>query len=164
MLPDESLVRRDDVPLSVTRVRILGEEGVDIRGELLTSQTSREALSTYDFLETRIENAVLVETATLGGALALLNDIDWYLTRYARASEVLEPSVSETEWLSRRLAESMYEHGLEPDETDEFYVVRGVRDGDVLQPLYSRGEPAEYDLAETDFVTVTRVDEEEFRA
>lgn len=148
----------------MTRVRILGEEGVDLRGELLTSQTSREALSTYDFLETRIDNAVVVETATLGGALALLNDLDWYLTRYARTSEVLEPSVSEDEWLSRRLAERMYEHGLDSEETREFYVVRGVRDGEVLQPLYSRGEPAEYDLAETDFVTVTRVDEEEFRS
>lgn len=161
--PDESLVRRRDISLSVTRVRILGEEGVDVRGELLTSETSREALSTYDFLETRIENAVVVETATLGGALALLNDLDWYLTRYARASEVLEPSVSEDEWLSRRLAENVYEGSMDADETDEFYIVRGVRDGELLQPLYSRSEPAEYDLAETDFVTVTRVDEEEFR-
>jgi len=150
----------------VTRLRILGEDDVDLRGELLTSETSREALSTYDFLETRIDNSVVVETATLGGALALLNDIDWYLTRYARTAEVLEPSVSEDEWLSRRLAERLYENrerDTEPDETDEFYVVRGVRDGELLQPLYSRGEPAEYDLAETDFVTVTRVNETEFR-
>jgi len=86
----------------VTRVRILGEEGYDVRGELVSSETSREALSTYDFLETPIENAVVVETATLGGALALLNDLDWYLTRYARAAEVLEPSVSEDAWLSTR--------------------------------------------------------------
>lgn len=147
----------------MTRVRILGKEGVDVRGELLTSETSREALSTYDFLETRIENAVVVETATLGGALALLNDLDWYLTRYANASEVLEPSVSEQEWLSRSLAEGVYEGKIDADETDEFYVVRGVCDGDVLQPLYSRDEPAEYDLAETDLVTVTRVEESEFR-
>lgn len=149
----------------MTRVRLLGKDECDLRGELLTSETSREALSTYDFLETRIDNAVVVETATLGGALALLNDLDWYLTRYARAAEVLEPSVSEEEWLSRRLAERLYENREEdvnPDDTREFYVVRGVKDGELLQPLYSRGEPAEYDLAETDFVTVTRVDETEF--
>jgi len=146
----------------VTRVRVLGKDEYDLRGELLTSETSREALSTYDFLETRIENVVVVETATLGGALALLNDLDWYLTRYARASEVLEPSVSEDEWLSRRLAERIYEGKIDADDTDEFYVVRGVKDGELLQPLYSRGEPAEYDLAETDFVTVTRLDESEF--
>jgi len=146
----------------VTRVRVLGKDEYDLRGELLTSETSREALSTYDFLETRIENVVVVETATLGGALALLNDLDWYLTRYARASEVLEPSVSEDEWLSRRLAERIYEGKIEADDTDEFYVVRGVSDGELLQPLYSRREPAEYDLAETDFVTVTRLDESEF--
>lgn len=146
----------------MTRVRVLGKEEYDLRGELLTSETSREALSTYEFLETRIENAVVIETATLGGALALLNDLDWYLTRYARASEVLEPSVSEDEWLSRRLAERVYEGKTDAGDTDEFYVVRGVSDGELLQPLYSRGEPAEYDLAETEFVTVTRLDESEF--
>ena len=146
----------------MTRVRVLGKDEYDLRGELLTSETSREALSTYDFLETRIENAVVVETATLGGALALLNDLDWYLTRYARASDVLEPSVSEEEWLSRRLAERVYEGKIDADDTDDFYVVRGVSDGELLDPLYSRGESAEYDLAETDFVTVTRLDESEF--
>lgn len=146
----------------MTRVRILGKDGYDLRGELLASETSREALATYDFLDTRIENALVVETATLGGALALLNDLDWYLTRYARAAEVLEPSVSDDEWLSRRLAERLYESRVEPEETREFYLVRGVKDGQVLQPLYSRSEPAEYDLADVDSVTVTRVDETEF--
>jgi hypothetical protein len=146
----------------VTRVRILGDDGYDVRGELVSSETSREALSTYDFLDTPIENAVVVETATLGGALALLNDLDWYLTRYARAAEVLEPSVSDDEWLSRRLAERVYEDRIDADGTREFYVVRGVKDGELLDALYSRNEPAEYDLADTDFVTVTRIDETEF--
>mgnify|MGYP006926871266 CR=1 FL=1 len=146
----------------MTRVRILGKDGYDIRGELLSSETSREALATYDLIDSPIKNAVVVETATLGGALALLNDLDWYLTRYARASEVLEPSVSEDEWLSRRLAERVYESRIDADETAEFYVVRGVEDGEVLDPLYSRNQPAEYDLAEVDFVTTTRIDETEF--
>ena len=146
----------------MTRVRILGQDGYDLRGELLSSETSREALATYDFLDTRIDNAVVVETATLGGALALLNDLDWYLTRYARAAEVLEPSVSENEWLSRRLAERVYEDRTDAGDTDEFYIVRGVKDGELLDPLYSRDEPAEYDLADSDFVTTTRLDETEF--
>jgi hypothetical protein len=146
----------------VTRVRVLGKDGYDIRGELIASETSREALATYDLLDTRIDNAVAVETATLGGALALLNDLDWYLTRYARTAEVLEPSVSENEWLSRRLAERVYGDRVDVSETDEFYLVRGVRDGEPLDPLYSRNEPAEYDLGDTDFVTATRIDETEF--
>jgi len=146
----------------VTRVRILGDDGYDVRGELLSSETSREALATYDFLDADIDNAVVVETATLGGALALLNDLDWYLTRYARAAEVLEPSVSDDEWLSRRLAERVYEDRINADDTDECYVVRGVKDGELLDPLYSRNEPAEYDLADADFVTTTRIDETEF--
>jgi len=146
----------------VTRVRLIGKDDYDLRAELLTSETAREALSTYDMEEGRIDNTVSVETATLGSALALLNDLDWYLTRYVRAAEVLEPSVSDEEWLSRRLAERLYSERVEPEETDEFYAVRGVRDGQLLDPLYSRGSPADYDLAETDFVTVARVDEEEF--
>jgi hypothetical protein len=146
----------------VTRVRVIGKDGYDLRGELLASDTSREALATYDFLDTRIDNSIVVETATLGGALALLNDLDWYLTRYARATEVLEPSVSEEEWLSRRLAERVYEDRIDADETAEFYAVRGVRDGELLDPLYSRNEPAEYDLADAEFVTTTRIDETEF--
>jgi len=146
----------------VTRLRLLGKDEYELRAELLTSETARDALSTYELKEGRIENTVIVETATLGGALALLNDLDWYLTRYVRATEILEPSVSDEEWLSRRLAERIYTEGTPPEETDEFYIVRGVKDGEVLDPLYSRGSPAEYDLAETDFVTVTRVDGEEF--
>ena len=146
----------------MTRVRVLGKDDYDLRSELLSSETSREALATYDFLDTRIDNAVVVGTATLGGALALLNDLDWYLTRYARAAEVLEPSVSEDEWLSRRLAERVYEDRIDSDETDEFYIVRGVKDGELLDPLYSRDEPAEYDLGDADFVTTTRLDETEF--
>jgi len=146
----------------VTRVRLLGKDDYDLRAELLTSDTAREALSTYDLEEGRIDNTVTVETATLGSALALLNDLDWYLTRYVRAAEVLEPSVSDDEWLSRRLAERVYSERVEPEETDEYYVVRGVSDGELLDPLYSRGSPAEYDLADADFVTVTRVEESEF--
>jgi len=146
----------------VTRVRILGKEGYDVRGELLSSETSRGALATYDFLDTRIDNAVVVETATIGGALALLNDLDWYLTRYARAAEVLEPSVSEDEWLSRKLASRLYQNRIDADDTREYYAVRGVKDGELLDTLYSRSEPAEYDLGDADFVTTTRIDEAEF--
>ncbi|MDY6779732.1 MAG: DUF5804 family protein [Halobacteria archaeon] len=146
----------------MTRVRIVGDDDYDIRHELLSSATSSQALATYEFLETPIENAVELETATLGSALSLLNDLDWYLTRYADWVEVLEPSVSDDEWLSRDLATRLYERDLEPEETRGFYAVRGVKDGESLEPLYTRGSPSEYDLDETDFEVVTRISEDEF--
>lgn len=146
----------------MTRVRIVGKENYNLRYELITSPTSREALSTYDVLETDLENTVEVETASIGSALALLEDIDWYLTRYADFVNILEPSVSEDEWLSRELARELYERDIDPEETDEFYAVRGLEDGNVLEAMYVRGEPAEYDLHDVDEVIVTRISEDEF--
>jgi hypothetical protein len=148
----------------MTRVRLVGKDDVDLRYELVSSETSREALATYEFLPSPIENAVELETPSLGAALALLNDLNWYTVMYTERVEVLEPSVSEEEWLSRDLAHHIYEDRVSPDETREFFAVRGVADGEVLEPLYTRDEPGTYDLhdAEIDETIVTRITEEEF--
>lgn len=134
---------------------------MDIEYELVASETSREALSTYDRLDSPLDNAVEVWTSSLGAALALMNDLDWYLRRYADWVAVLEPSVSEEEWLSRRLATQVYERDLPPEETEGYYAIHGVRDGELLEPMYVRSR-SEYDLHETDYVVVTRITEEEF--
>lgn len=139
----------------------MGRGGVDLEYELVASETSREALSTYDRLECPLDNAVEVWTSSLGAALALLNDLDWYLRRYARWVAVLEPSVSEEEWLSRRLATRVYERDLDPEETEGYYAVHGVRDGELLEPMFARSA-AGYDLYEVDSVVVTRITEEEY--
>ena len=65
----------------MTRVCLVGSEDVTLQYELLSRETSREALATYDLYEP-FENAVGVETVSLGAAVALLNDLDWYLTRF----------------------------------------------------------------------------------
>ncbi len=148
----------------MTRVRILGREDVSLEYELVTSETAREALSSYDRVESEVEirNSVVYRTSSLGGALASLNDLDWYLTRYARFSEVLEPSVSTHEWISRSLARKLYEREVDPEDTTEYYLVRGVVDGELREPVYGKEEPPEYDLYDTDDVTVTRISEDEF--
>lgn len=148
----------------MTRVRLIGKDEYDLREELRSSETSRRALSTYELKYTPLENVVEIETATIGAGLALLNDLNWYVRRYCRAAELLDPEVSEEQWLSRELARKLYETDMEPEETREYLKVRGVREGELLEPLYAREEPPEYDLAESEYSVVTRIDESEFRS
>lgn len=148
----------------MTRVCLVGDPDVDVRYELLSRETAREALSTYDLAEP-FENTVGVETVSLGSAVALLNDLDWYLVRFTDAALVLEPSVSDEEWLSRDLATAIRNDRLEPQESGDLLKVYGVDDGRLVEPLFVRrseeGVP-EYDLREVDRTVVVRVTDEEF--
>jgi hypothetical protein len=112
---------------------------------------------------------VAVDTVSLGAAVSLLNDLNWYLVRYAREAWVCDPSVSATEWLSRDLAEQVRADTVAPAETAQFCRVHGVRDGELLDPLYASRTDADdplpdYDLAECDGTAVVRVTETEFDA
>ena len=148
----------------MTRVCLVGAEDVDLRFELLSRETSREALATYD-VEQPFENTVAVDTVSLGAAVALLNDLNWYLVRFADEALILDPSVSETEWLSRELATAVRNGDVDPDGTNEFLKIYGVDDGRLVEPLYVRrteGEHPEYDLRDVDETVVVRVDPDEF--
>lgn len=109
----------------MTRVCLVGAEDVHLQYELLSRETARDALAAYDLREP-YENTLAVETVSLGAAVALLNDLNWYLVRFVDDSFVLEPSVSETEWLSRDLATSIRNNEVDPGETDRFLRVYGV--------------------------------------
>jgi hypothetical protein len=65
----------------MTRVCLVGKEDVELRYELVSRETAREALATYELTEP-YHNTVAVETVSLGGAVALLNDLNWYLVRF----------------------------------------------------------------------------------
>ncbi|WP_135663056.1 DUF5804 family protein [Halorhabdus rudnickae] len=110
----------------MTRVCLLGSENVRLRQTLLSHETAREALRTYDLSEP-FHNAVGLETVSLGAAVALLNDLNWYLVRYADAALVREPSVSESEWLSRDLATAIRDDRVAPAESDRYLKVYGVQ-------------------------------------
>lgn len=175
----------------MTRVCLVGDDDVDLRRELLASETARDALSSYD-IEEPYANTVAVETISLGAAVSLLNDLNWYLVRYAADALVLEPSVSGTEWLSRGVARAIRAEELEPAATGELLKIYGVatpsppdeaaesedRDEDappppasasprLVEPLYARrvgeGTP-EYDLRDVDDTVVVRVTPAEFGA
>lgn len=148
----------------MTRVCLVGAEDVDLRFELLSRETSREALATYD-LEQPFENTIAVETVSLGAAVAFLNDLNWYLVRFADDAFVLDPSVSETEWLSRDLATAVRNGAVDPAETEEYLKIYGNDDGRLVEPLYVRrsdGDHPEYDLRDVDETVIVRVGREEF--
>ncbi|AGB37368.1 DUF5804 family protein [Natronococcus occultus] len=171
----------------MTRVCLVGDPEVNLQYELLSRETSREALATYD-LERPFENSLAVRTVSVGAAISLLNDLDWYLTRFVDEALVREPSVSGTEWLSRSLADELRNGVLEADDTGEFCKIYGLErpdtdpnddedgtDGDptdasrtrprLVEPLYVRrtdGDLPEYDLRDVAETLVVRLTEAEY--
>lgn len=148
----------------MTRVCLVGSDDVDLRYELLSRETARAALSTYD-LSNPFANTVALETVSLGAAVALLNDLNWYLVRFADIALIKEPSISETEWLSRDLATAVRDRELPPAETDQRLCVYGVEADELVEPMYvSRidGDIPAYDLRDVDETVVVRVSDDEF--
>lgn len=167
--PRESPLAGARVAFAVTRVCLLGEDEVDFPRDLLVYETAREALASYD-LQEPFANSVAVETVSVGAAVSLLNDLSWYLVRLVEASFVQEPSISESEWLSRDLATEVRNEEREPADTGEFLMVYGLRERDegppeILDPMYLRridGEIPDYDLYDVEDTLVVRVTEAEF--
>lgn len=145
-------------------VCLVGDPGVNLQYELLSRETAREALATYEFDEP-FDNSLAVETVSLGAAIALCNDLDWYLVRFVDETLVREPSVSSEEWLSRELAMQVRNGELPPEETDRLLKVYGLVDGELVDPMFLTrvdGSVPEYDLREVDETVVVRVSEREF--
>ncbi len=148
----------------MTTVCIVGKPDVDVRFELLSRETAREALATHD-LSVPWENTVAVGTVSLGAAVSLLNDLNWYLVRFADAAFVKEPSISESEWLSRELATRVRDNEVGTEETDRHLAIYGVEEGALVEPMYVTrrdGEVPEYDLREVEETVVVRVADGEF--
>lgn len=148
----------------MTRVCLVGRDDVNLRYELLSRETARAALATYD-LSQPYENCLAMETVSVGAAVSLLNDLNWYLVRFAATALVREPSVSETEWLSRKLATAVRNDEVDPDDTGRFLKVYGVADGRLVEPMFLTrvdGRVPEYDLREVEDTVVVRVTEAEF--
>ncbi|MFB6118663.1 DUF5804 family protein [Halosegnis sp.] len=150
----------------MTRVCLVGSPDVNLRYELVSRETARDALATYD-LQEPYENTVAVDTISLGAAVALLNDLDWYLARFADAAFVLEPSVSDDEWLSRTLATAIRDDEVTPAESDRFLKLYGVDDGRLVEPMFvarTGHDLPEYDLRDVEETVRVRVTEAEFEA
>lgn len=148
----------------MTRVCLVGAADVDLTYELLSRETARAALSTYQ-LDEPFENALALDTVSVGAAVSLLNDLNWYLVRYVDTALVREPSISRDEWLSRTLATAIRESEVDPAETGTLLKVYGVVDGELVEPMFLTrvdGDVPEYDLRDVDDTVVVRVTEAEF--
>ena len=148
----------------MTRVCLLGDPDVTLTYELLSRETARDALATYEIAEPFV-NSVAVDTVSLGAAVSLLNDLNWYLVRFVDEALVREPSVAPDEWLSRELAREVRDGAVRPEETDQRLKLFGLVDGRPVEPLYVRrtqGETPAYDLRDVDETLVVRVSESEF--
>jgi len=155
----------------MARVCLVGEAESNLRYELLSRETARNALVSYDLAEP-FANSVAVETVSLGAAVALLNDLDWYLARFVRVALVYEPSVSEDEWLSRGLSTVLRDDEIAPKDTGRFLRVYGVarrEEGppELVEPMLvtrTGDSIPEYDLTDADDTLPVRVTEAEFGA
>jgi hypothetical protein len=149
----------------VTRVCLVGDADVNVRYELLSRETARAALSTYA-LGQPFENSLAVDVVSLGAAVSLLNDLDWYLVRFVDLALVLEPSVSRSEWLTRALATAIRDGDVDPSASASHVAVYGVDDGRLVEPLYAvrdaAGDLPDYDLRDVEDTVVVRVLPEEF--
>jgi len=160
---DETAFTDWSVEFGVTEVCLVGTMEDSLRYELLSRETAREALATYDLREP-YPNTLALHTVSLGAAVALLNDLNWYLVRFAAAALVREPEISTTEWLSRDLAEAVRDERIDPEETGRYRRQYNVIDGELAEPIPLSGdERASADeRGEIEDTLVVRVTEAEF--
>lgn len=148
----------------MTRVCLVGAEDVNLQYELMASETARGALSSYDISDPW-ENTVAVSTVSLGAAISLLNDLNWYVVRYASDVILFDESVSDSAWFSVELARTIREQDRDPVDTGDLLKVYGVDDGHLVEPMYvqrAAGRVPSYDLREVDDTVPVMITEAEF--
>ncbi|PNW65547.1 UNVERIFIED_CONTAM: hypothetical protein BEN50_22355 [Euhalothece sp. KZN 001] len=151
----------------MTTVCLLGEPDLQLRSELLSRETAADALAMYTLMAP-FENSVAVRTVSLGTAVALCNDLDWYISRFVDRAMILEESISTEEWLSRPLATAVRDQTIDPDATRRYLAIYGLTAGRLTDPLFTRivdDQPLPpYDLEPVEATLVVRVTADEFRA
>lgn len=146
------------------RVCFVGDSDLNLGYELLSRETSREALSTYDITEP-FDNSIAVNTVSLGAAVTLCNDLDWYLRRFVTETLILDTSVSTDEWLSRDLATAIRDSEVPPEESDQLLKIYGLDGTTLVEPMFvaRRGSDIPpYDLRDVTETVVVRISEAEF--
>jgi hypothetical protein len=149
----------------VTTVCLLGDADVVVREELLSRETAADALSMYS-LSSPFFNSVAVQTVSLGTAVSLCNDLDWYIRRFVDRAIIMEESISQSEWLSRSLATAVRDQDIQPDQTRQYLAIYGLIDGRLTDPLYTQlvegGTLPPYDLKPVDDTIVVRITADEY--
>ncbi|MFB6111971.1 MAG: DUF5804 family protein [Halobacteriaceae archaeon] len=158
----------------MTEVMVVGDPADErtVRQALFSYETARRALSAYDVTEPFVDT-IAVETISLGQAVSLLEDLDWYLARVASEALVREPSIDADEWLARSLARGIRAGEVDAEATGEHLKLYGIAmatdtEGpplrELVEPMYvtrtDRGVPS-YDLRDVEETLVVRVPPEE---
>ncbi|MBN2733308.1 MAG: hypothetical protein JXQ82_00405 [Methanomicrobiaceae archaeon] len=104
------------------------KEGVDLYGTLLSSETSRTILRFYRPVKS--DFGVIIENATLGNALSLASEINWYIRRYT--SDVLL-EVSPNLFCTHSFALEIYSREKKLRETWEYTKLIGLKNGSVAE-------------------------------
>jgi hypothetical protein len=109
-------------------VLFLPRDGVALYRELLSSETSRDALRFYRPKET--PRGVEISAASLGSALTLVADLRWYVKRYMRGVLFeIAPRV----YCSHRLAREIYfERVITLSKSWDFRFIYHMKDGTVV--------------------------------
>jgi hypothetical protein len=111
------------------KVLFLPKSGVQLFHELLTSETSRDALRFYRPIETVC--GVEIGMASLGSALTLAADLRWYVKRYMRGVLFeIAPGI----YCSQRLAREVYfDRSVTLGDSWEFRLIFRMRGGQVVR-------------------------------
>ncbi|QDX41636.1 DUF5804 family protein [Salarchaeum sp. JOR-1] len=148
----------------MTRVCLVADDDSSLPVDLYGYDTARRALGTYDITEPW-DNTVVLDTVSLGAAVSLLNDLNWYLARLTSDAFVRDPSVSRHEWLSRPLAREIRDGTVSPDDPINRLKVYGVENGRLVDPthvLRGSGGDGDYERSEYEDTVVVRVTQDEF--
>ncbi len=149
----------------MTSVCFVTDPADDPRQALFRYETARQALSTYD-PTLWYDNALVVEPVSLGSAISLVRDLEWYLRRCVRETIIREPSVSDEEWLSITLAQALRAEEIDPEETRSLVKIYGVDAGCLVEPMYAErredGTLPAYDLRAVDETVIVRITAEAF--
>jgi len=110
-------------------ILFLPKEGVALYRELLSSETSRDALRFYRPVET--PSGVAISVASLGSALSLVADLRWYVRKYMRGVLFeIAPGVYSSYGLAR---EVYFDRAVTLNESWEFRLIYRMKEGQVIR-------------------------------
>lgn len=119
------------------------KHGIDLYATLFSSETSRAILRFYRPVKT--DYGVLIENATLGNALSLVSEINWYIRRYM--TDVLF-EVSPDLFCTHTFALDIYSREKKMKETWDFTKLIGIKNGSVEDVMYIEKHSSKEDYPE----------------
>lgn len=122
---------------------LVQKEGIDLYATLLASETSREILRFYR--PKKLEFGVTIENSTLGGALSLASELNWYIRRYV--AEVLY-EFSPDLFCTREFASDVYQRNSRIQETWGCSKLISIKGGTIADEIWIEPHSSKEDYPE----------------